>query len=153
MFSGLSILNSTVSGNSASATGTTGAAQHRVGGIDGRRDWRPDRAEHDRRQHGGCYSSGGVTIPAGGILIDNSSTAIRSSTIARNGPTSGTLDGVNLFATTSASVGITNSIIAVPRGGGHNCLAIVSAVIATSGFNDDFSDPGGPSCFTIAANG
>ena len=85
-----------------------------------------------------------VIVPAGGIY--NQGTAvIRSSTIARNGPNTGSPAGANLY-TDNGSTTLSNSLIAEPLGNGLNCLINPPATTTSGGFNDDYS-PAGASCF------
>jgi hypothetical protein len=81
-------------------------------------------------------SAGGVTFAGGGINASRD-LEIRSSTIALNGPTTGSLDGVNLVVTGGTTT-MTNSIIADPRGGGINCLG----ALTSGGFNIEDSAAG-----------
>lgn len=88
-----------------------------------------------------------LALQAGGIYSNGNATSIRSSTIALNGPPSATSDGANLHLDNGTTT-VTNSILADPRGGGDNCR-ISGGTLATGGFNDDYSDPAGPSCFAV----
>ncbi len=86
-------------------------------------------------------ASGASPAETGGVDIGND-VAIRSSTIALNGPDTATgIDGANIRVSGGANE-IENTIIAGPRGGGLNCDG---GTIPSAGFNDD-SSPGGGSC-------
>jgi hypothetical protein len=88
--------------------------------------------------------STGVSIAStGGIFDDSTGLAIRSGTIASNGPTTGTANGANVLENSGPST-FSNTIIANPRGGsGDNCAGNLAT---SAGFNVDYS-PTGPSCF------
>jgi hypothetical protein len=85
----------------------------------------------------------GSQIEAPGIFAQTMPFTLRSSTIALNGPSSGTLQGGNFSAVNSA-LDFSSTIFSDPRGGGLNC-AITGGSVTSDGFNDDFS-PGGGSC-------
>jgi hypothetical protein len=82
----------------------------------------------------------------GGIYLELANLALRSSTVALNGPPGGSGDGANLTVNNGGTATASNSIFADPRGGGENC-AVVDGTSASAGFNDDYS-PAGASCFT-----
>ena len=151
-FSGFDVMNSTVSGNSASATEAGGDATS-VGGILTQGSGSIELSTI--ADNTADLSGSAVTLPAGGVLAQSASAsvALRSSTIAANGPTTGSFGGANLIADESASTTVGNTIIANPRGGDINCLVIRSAVQASAGYNDDYSNPGGPSCFDSPQTG
>jgi hypothetical protein len=144
------ILTSTISGNTATATHNGTGAVETAGGA------------YLAGQNGlielstiagnvGNPSGSAATYHAGGVNSRAESTSIRSSTIALNGPTIGTLDGVNLFVP-DGDTEVVNTIIADPRGDGLNCLAVDAGTLTSDGFNVDYSpDPDGPSCFIPAA--
>jgi hypothetical protein len=142
--SGLDASHSTFSGNTATSVQTGTGAARAVGGVmsSGGGNLDLDTITGNFADPTGTA----VIIPAGGVDAVAGSLAIRSSTIARNGPSSLSLNGANLI-TEGGTATLTNTLVSDPRGDGtnHNC-AIFSGTIASGGFNDDYS-PGGASCF------
>ena len=86
-------------------------------------------------------ASGTAILPGGGILNDGSGLTIRSSTIALNGPTTGTMEGANFIENNGPST-FSNTIIANGRGGSDNCAG---SLATSAGFNLQSS---GESCFS-----
>jgi hypothetical protein len=133
----LDVTHSTFSGNSATASHTVTGTATTVGAILAEGTGTSNLELSTVAANLADPSGPGATFPAGGIYSQASVLAIRSSTIAFNGPTSQAtpLDGVNLIA--FGVVQLTNSILSDPRGGGDNCLDFGSAI--TSGFTVDFT--------------
>jgi hypothetical protein len=147
----LDMQNSTISGNVANATSTgTGTAANATGAL------------YANGTVGGAVEQStiaankadaipapivGFKLRAGGVLAA-SDLAIRSSTIALNGPNTDTgIDGQNLLVI-GGTTDLLNTILAEPRGGGDSCLEAGGA-LTSSGFNDDYS-PAGSSCLPIS---
>jgi hypothetical protein len=135
--------HSTFSGNTATAVQTGTGTARAYGGVRSSADGSLDL---DTITDNFADPTGPVFIPAGGVGNFLGSLAIRSSTIARNGPSSLSLNGANLLMEGGTAT-LTNTLVSDPRGNGsnQNC-AIISGTIASGGFNDDYS-PGGASCF------
>jgi hypothetical protein len=133
---------STVSGNSASAVahGTNLAPSRAAGGLAALDVTSIERSTFADNIADAVGS--GVRIPAAGIYAPSHDLFLQSSTIAFNGPTLGSENGVNLFVD-GGGVTVSNSILADPRGGGDNCVN--TGTMTSEGFNDDFS-PAGASC-------
>jgi hypothetical protein len=136
----LEMSGSTMSGNVANATGTSGPARARgalyetFGSV--------SNLEQSTIVANKADAIGGSLLRVGGLAIAND-TNIRSSTIALNGPDTATgVAGANINFEGGANE-VENTIITDPRGGGANCAG---ADPTSDGFNDDFS-PGGVSCF------
>jgi hypothetical protein len=145
-FGNLNMDHSTVADNSASASEDTGAASATaVGGIDASATSTTELSTivGNTADTTGIATSGTQT---GGVQNDGATFTIRSSTIARNGPSAGTQEGANLLGNNGAML-VSNTIVADPLGtpAGHNCIA-AGGTIASTGFDADFS-PAGTSCF------
>ena len=95
---------------------------------------------------------GCIIFNAEGAGVETFSTttlAIRSSTIAGNGPTSGTLTpvGKNLsLGGGTSTVSFQNTIFADPFGGGANCDGAVAANMSSLGHNLEYSPTPGGTC-------
>jgi fibronectin-binding autotransporter adhesin len=147
--SGLDASHSTFSGNTATSVQTGTGAARAVGGV-----MSSGGGNLDLNTVTGNFADPAgtaVIIPAGGVDVVAGSLAIRSSTIARNGPSSLSLNGANLI-TEGGTATLTNTLVSDPRGNGtnQNC-AIFSGAIASGGFNDDYS-PAGASCFLSSSH-
>jgi hypothetical protein len=139
----LTMSGSTVSGNDASASQSGGGQAFSAGGLQSRAQGTIERSTI--ADNVSDLNGTDLTIPTG-VLVQagTGELAIRSSTIALNGPTVLTdVDGVNLFLDAGGAATLTNTIVADPLGDGENCFGAIN----TGGFNVDFS-PAGASCFT-----
>ena len=138
----LEMSGSTMSGNVANATGTSGDANAR-GALFVVAGTASDVEQSTIAANKADATGTGTLLRAGGLDIAND-TNIWSSTIALNGPNTATnVDGANITIEGGTNE-ILNTIVANPRGGGKNCTG---GTLTSDGFNDDFS-PAAASCLT-----
>ncbi|HEV7615454.1 MAG TPA: choice-of-anchor Q domain-containing protein [Solirubrobacterales bacterium] len=126
----LVIGRSTISGNSASGSGSASFNEGQGGGIQNANSAAVKVSIADSTISGNTASGSGGTSPAssgGGLTIYGSSFSVRNSTIAGNAAKT----GANAFV--SATVTFASTIVAQPLGGGLNCSSAVKVVSA--GFN------------------
>jgi hypothetical protein len=136
----LEMSGSTVSGNVANATATTGNARARGGVHTNSTSGLNVIQQSTIAGNKADATTTGSLLRAGGLAL-GSDTNILSSTIALNGPDTATgVDGANIVVEGGVSE-MLNTIVADPRGGGMNCVG----TFTSDGFNDDFS-PAGASC-------
>jgi hypothetical protein len=132
---------STFSDNTAAATGSMIGTAQATGGIlalgSGTSTLELSTVANNQES-----ATAADTIQAGGIRSTAPTLAINSSTLAFNGPVTGTVAGANVRVD-AGGTSFANTIISDPRGGGLNCLNL--SVIGSTGFNLDFS-PAGASC-------
>ena len=145
------ISHSTISGNTATAsesngTAFTAGAMTMTGGS-GPIDL------STIANHIGDASGDSNSVSIGGIYMQGATLALHSTTIAFNGPTSGSFDGTNVYQDDGGTTMLSNSILADPRGGGLNCVDPSGTVTsAGGGFNLDYSPGGVSSACGFGAN-
>jgi hypothetical protein len=141
----LEMFGSTVSGNTANADApATGSSSTAHGALYLTNGTTSDVEQSTIAANKGD-ASGASPTETGGVDIAND-VAIRSSTIALNGPDTATnVDGANILVENGSNQ-VSNTIISNPRGGGTNCV-VSGGVFVSDGFNDD-SSPANASCFT-----